>query len=174
MNAVLFIVLLDNAEPIQAAAAVGITMGRVQRARHQFVIAVEVAAEHGLVEQPGALFEGCLGTVEAGGRAGVVIKNTPYEGILRGSQNGKQLILSDISLERSGDETRKPAPGDIVFTSGRAGIFPESLHAGIIQEETGQDEYRVKPLFEFEKVKAVQVLTSSILDKEFLSILPSQ
>ncbi|MGC9327910.1 MAG: rod shape-determining protein MreC, partial [Candidatus Hinthialibacter sp.] len=105
---------------------------------------------------------------------GVYIQGTPYEGILRGSEDGSHMILTDQFLSGPGDETLFPQPGDKVFTSGHGRTFPKDILAGIISDATSEDGLVVKPVVPINSVKAVMVLTQTQLQKEMAVLLSSE
>lgn len=102
---------------------------------------------------------------------GVYVKESPYEGILRGTENGKDLLLTDLYLSGVGDETRRPQPGDKVYTTGHGLVFPRDILAGEITDVTTDSSWIVKPVVDIDSVKAVMVLTRTQLQEEMLSLL---
>ena len=105
---------------------------------------------------------------------GVYIKGTPYEGILRGTEDGTNLIMTDRFLNTQGDETIMPKSGDIVFTSGHGTVFPRDIRAGIISDATSDKGIVVQPVVDINSVKAIMVLADNELRKEMLSLLDEE
>ncbi len=105
---------------------------------------------------------------------GVYIKGTPYEGILRGTEDGNNLLMTDRFLNTQGDETIVPKPGDIVYTSGHGAVFPRDIRAGVISDATSDKGIVVQPVVDINSVKAIMVLADNELRKEMLSLLDEQ
>lgn len=102
---------------------------------------------------------------------GVYIQGTPYEGILRGSEDGSHMLLTDRFFSGPGDETLFPKPGDKVFTSGHGRTFPKDILAGIISDATSEEGQVVDPVAPISAAKAVMVLTQTQLQQETASLL---
>lgn len=102
---------------------------------------------------------------------GVYVKGSPYEGILRGTEKGKDLLLTDLYLSGVGDESLRPKPGDKVYTTGHGLVFPRDILAGEITDATSDASWVVKPVVEISSIKAVMVLTRTQLQEEMLSLL---
>ncbi len=106
---------------------------------------------------------------------GVYIAGTPYEGILRGAEDGKQLLLTDLQ-SGAGDESIRPKPGDKVLTSGHGRVFPRDIMVGIISDATTSTDNAlvVNPAVNIQSVKAVMVMTRTQLQDEMLSLLSEE
>jgi rod shape-determining protein MreC len=102
---------------------------------------------------------------------GVYVKGSPYEGILRGTEDGKNLLLTDLFLSGVGDETIRPKPGDKLYTTGHGLVFPRDILAGVINDATDENNWVVKPVVNINSIKAVMVLTRTQLQEEMLSLL---
>ncbi|RJP32810.1 MAG: rod shape-determining protein MreC [Candidatus Omnitrophota bacterium] len=101
----------------------------------------------------------------------VYVKDTPYEGILRGREDRQGLVLTDQYLKEMGDETRTPEPGQAVFTSGVDKVFQRDLLAGYITSGANEEGLSVIPAVDFDAVKAVYVILNTVVQEEMLSLL---
>lgn len=104
----------------------------------------------------------------------VYVDGTPYHGILRGSEEGENLLLTDLYLsDTTADEFQTPQPGDVVYTSGIGNVFPADLKAGIVSDATSDLGKVVEPAVDIRSVKAVLVLTDQTLKTEIDQLLSS-
>jgi len=108
---------------------------------------------------------------DPGSAIGVYVKDTSYEGVLKGTDDGKKALLTDLQLIGSGDESLLPKPGQAVYTSGAGLVFPRDLPAGYISHATSPGGYLVEPAVDFKTVQAVQVIKSSYSQEEALPLI---
>ncbi len=101
----------------------------------------------------------------------VYIEGTTFEGILRGTEEGDYLLITDQYLLDMGDETRTPEPGQAVFTSGTGNVFERDLLTGYIADATSEEGLLVSPAVDFKDVQSVYVILNTPLQKEILSLL---
>lgn len=111
---------------------------------------------------------------DPGSAIGVQIEGTSYEAVLRGTDQGDSLILTDEHLVFPGDEMRKPDSGMRVFTSGTGMVYPENILAGTITDATFQGNLVVEPALNYDAVQAVRVITKTSFKEEMLSLLTEQ
>jgi len=111
---------------------------------------------------------------DPGSAIGVYVEGTSYEGILRGSDDGKTLVLTDEHLGPSGDEMRKPEPGLAVYTSNTGMVFPPGILAGYISDATLDGLKVVEPAVKFDAIQSVRVVTKTPLKEEMVSLLSSE
>ncbi len=104
----------------------------------------------------------------------VYVKETPYEGLLRGTEDSEHLLLTDLYLTEMGEETQTPEPGQAVFTSGAGKVFERGLLAGYITSATNEEGYSVVPAVDFNTIKAVFVIKSTAIQQEIVSLLPEE
>ncbi|MBI1390820.1 MAG: hypothetical protein GC154_20515 [bacterium] len=107
---------------------------------------------------------------DPGSAIGVYVENTPYEGILRGSEDGG-LVLEDLHLTGIGDEIKPPLPGQEVRTSGTGMVFPRGLLAGRIAYATSSQGVLVEPVVNANSVQSVLIFTNTGYREEILSLL---
>jgi rod shape-determining protein MreC len=101
----------------------------------------------------------------------VYIEGTTDEGFLRGSSEKNTMILSDLHMNGSGDETVTAQPGMRLLTSGTGKVFPRDLVVGVIESTTAEEGYICRPLADIQSVRSVIVLKTNSLQDEMLSLL---
>ena len=111
---------------------------------------------------------------DPGSAISVYIEGTMYEGILRGGSERNAMILTDLHMNGTGDETIAPQPGMRLFTSGTGKVFPRDLIAGIIESTTAEEGYICRPTADSRSVRSVIVLKSNDLQDEMLSLLTDE
>ncbi len=107
---------------------------------------------------------------DPGSAVGVWVEGTPYEGILRGTEDGNQLVLTDQHLVSSGSELLVPEPGMRVMTSSRGLVFPENILCGTITDATTEEGMVVETAADINSVQAVYVLANTAMKEEILSL----
>lgn len=104
----------------------------------------------------------------------VYIEGTMYEGILRGGSERNTMILADLHMNGTGDETIAPQPGMRIFSSGTGKVFPRDLMVGEIESTTAEEGYICQPSADIHSVRSVIVLKSDSLQDEMLSLLTDE
>ncbi len=105
---------------------------------------------------------------------GVYVEGTSYEGIMRGSEDSRYLLLTEVELVSGGVDLITPQPGQKVYTSGRGLVFPRDLLAGTISEATTENGYIIEPAADIHHVQSVLVLTNTPMKQEILSLLSEE
>ncbi len=108
---------------------------------------------------------------DPGSAVGCYVEGTSYEGVVCGTEEGKQLIFQDQHLIAGGDENNYPSPGNAVWTSGQGFVFPRDLLVGYISDATSEEGLVVEPAVDFESVKSVLIITTTSLEDEMLSLM---
>lgn len=103
---------------------------------------------------------------------GVYVRGTPYEYLLRGTEDHKALVLLDEHLLEGGEDFQAPQPGQAVFTSGRGRIFPRDILAGYVSDATTENGILVTPAVDIHAVQSVLVLTEN--QSELVSLLADE
>ncbi|HOJ60739.1 MAG TPA: rod shape-determining protein MreC [bacterium] len=105
---------------------------------------------------------------------GVYVEDSSYEGILRGSEEGGHLLLTDLHLVSPGGEMMRPQPGQRVFTSGTGLVFPRNLLAGFVSDATSDKGYVVRPAVDVHSVKSVLILLNTPLREDVLPLITGE
>lgn len=108
---------------------------------------------------------------DPGSSVGVEIANTPIKGILRGSDDGETMLLTDQYRDQVYETGLDPIPGQQVFTSGDGMIFPGGLLAGTVSDVTSDYGIVVEPAVDFRSVQSVLVHTDTTLRDELVLLL---
>ncbi|MBD3267597.1 hypothetical protein GF373_13090 [bacterium] len=102
---------------------------------------------------------------------GVRVQSTEFEGLLRGTEEGDHLLLTDIHQVGIQNDIAKPREGQAVFTSGMGLIFPRNLLAGYISSATSDEGIVVEPAVAVDRVESVMVIMNTELREETIQLL---
>jgi rod shape-determining protein MreC len=110
---------------------------------------------------------------------GVYIQDTGYEGVLKGTEEGEFLILSDLFRVGNQEEVHFPEAGQAVYTSGRGRVFPGNLLVGFISDATSEEDYSddgyvVTPAVNINTVQSVLVIMNTKLQEETKQLLAEE
>ena len=108
---------------------------------------------------------------------GVYVKDTPFEGIIRGSVTGKTLLLTDSRQIGIHEENKKLMPGQKVYTSGTGMVFPRNLYVGMISDATptaGEEGIVVNPSVDADTLQSVFVIGNSKQREDTILLLSEE
>lgn len=108
---------------------------------------------------------------------GVYVKDTPYEGIIRGSLSGKTLLLTELRQIGIHEEINQVTAGQKIYTSGTGMVFPRNLYIGVITDATpavGEEGMVVAPSVDADTLQSVFVIGNSKQREDTILLLSEE